>query len=323
MDKVIVLFPTNDSFKVELAKVLNNYEIVFNESQDTSKIDISIARDTLIIFGNPPQDFIKLCPRLKWIQLQSAGTDGFVNGEVGSDVLLTCATGGYGHGVSEHMVGMTFEIVKKLHLYRDEQNKCQWQGRGQVKSILGSVVLVIGLGDIGCEYAWRMKALGAHVIGVRRTTQPKPDCVEEVFLTDKLDSLLPRADIVALILPGIASTAGIIGRPQLAAMKEGAVLINAGRGSAVDTDALCDALESGHLGGAGLDVTVPEPLPANHRLWKLENAVITPHVSGGRNMPETGEHIMKLNLENAVRFMKGQTLASLVDIQTGYRKSPG
>ncbi|GHU71739.1 dehydrogenase [Spirochaetia bacterium] len=322
MDKAIVLFPADASFKEQLAKILTGYEIIFNEDQNTEKIDPATARDTVIIFGSPKQDFIKLCPRLKWIQLQSAGTDGYVNGEISKDVLLTCATGGYGHGVSEHMVAMTFEIMKKLHLYRDEQIRGRWQGCGQVKSILGSVVLVVGLGDIGCEYAWRMKALGAHIIGVRRTMQPKPDCVDELYLSDKLDELLPRADIVTMILPGVASTAGIIGQKQLALMKNGAVIINGGRGSAIDTEALCDALESGHLGGAGLDVTMPEPLPPGHRLWKIENAVITPHIAGGRNMPETVEHIMKLNLENAGHFIKGETLESLVDVKTGYRAPP-
>jgi phosphoglycerate dehydrogenase-like enzyme len=234
------------------------------------------------------------------------------------------------------MVAVTLQIVKKLHLYRDEQNQGRWQGRGQVRSILGSAVLVVGLGDIGREYAWRMKALGAYVIGVRRTVnapgersspgvqsspgvRSSPDCVDELYPSEKLDELLPRADIVALILPGVKSTEGIIGKAQLAKMKEGAVSGNAGRGSAIDTEALCDALESGHISGAGLDVTMPEPLPKDHRLWKLEGAVITPHIAGGRNMPETGQHIMKLNLENARRFVQGERLASLVDIKTGYR----
>jgi phosphoglycerate dehydrogenase-like enzyme len=319
MDKALVLFQADASFREQLAKILTGYEIIFNEGTETAKIDPAAAGDIVIIFGSPNQDFIKRCPRLRWIQLQSAGTDGYVNGEIGSEVLLSCATGGYGHGVSEHMVAMTFELVKKLHLYRDEQIKGCWKPRGQVKSILGSVVLVVGLGDIGCEYAWRLKALGAYVIGIRRTVQPKPDCVDEQYLTEKLDELLPRADIVAMILPGVG-TAGIIGREQFAKMKEGAVIVNGGRGSAIDTEALCDALESGHLGGAGLDVTMPEPLPAGHRLWQIENAVITPHVAGGRNMPETGQYIMELNLENALRFLKGETLKSLVDIKTGYRK---
>jgi phosphoglycerate dehydrogenase-like enzyme len=180
-------------------------------------------------------------------------------------------------------------------------------------------VLVVGLGDIGSEYARRRKALGAYVIGVRRTARPKSEDVDEVYLTDRLDDLLPRADIVALILPGIRETEGIISRERLGRMKRGALIVNAGRGSAIDTEALCDALESGQIGGAGLDVTAPEPLPEGHRLWKLEGAVITPHVAGGRNMPETAQHIMRLNLENAARFVKGERLRSLVDIKTGYR----
>jgi phosphoglycerate dehydrogenase-like enzyme len=122
-----------------------------------------------------------------------------------------------------------------------------------------------------------------------------------------------------MALPNTKETRGIIGRAQLAKMKEGAVIVNAGRGSAIDTEALCDALESGHILGAGLDVTDPEPLPPGHRLWSLEGAMITPHVAGGRNMGETGQHVMDLNLKNAARFVKGERLLSLVDKATGYR----
>jgi phosphoglycerate dehydrogenase-like enzyme len=142
--------------------------------------------------------------------------------------------------------------------------------------------------------------------------------VDELLLPSQLEEALPRADVVAMAVPGTKDTAGLIGRTQLAKMKKGAVIINAGRGSGIDTEALCDALESGNLGGAGLDVTEPEPLPPNHRLWKLENAVITPHVAGFRFMKETGEYIMKLNLENARRFVLTEPLESLVDYKTGY-----
>jgi phosphoglycerate dehydrogenase-like enzyme len=221
------------------------------------------------------------------------------------------------------MVAQTLMLYKKLHLYRDEQNKGRWQNRGMVKSVQGAVVLVVGMGDIGGEYARRMKALGAYVIGLRRTPQPRPDFVDEQLLAGQLDEALPRADIVALILPGVSAgvnaTAGIISRARIANMKRGAIIINAGRGSAIDTEALCDALESGQLDGAALDVTDPEPLPAGHRLWRMENALITPHVAGGRNMKETAGYIMELNLENAGRFMRAEPLKSLVDMRTGYR----
>jgi phosphoglycerate dehydrogenase-like enzyme len=154
---------------------------------------------------------------------------------------------------------------------------------------------------------------------MRRTSQPKPAYVDEQLLSDALDEALPRADIVALIVPGVKATTGLLNRERIALMKKGAIVINAGRGGAIDTNALADALESGQLDGAGLDVTDPEPLPSDHRLWRIENVVITPHVAGGRNMKETAEHIMELNLENAGRFVKGETLKSLVDMKTGYR----
>jgi phosphoglycerate dehydrogenase-like enzyme len=319
MENILVLFKTEASFRERLAGIFAGKKVIFHEGEDTGPIDDETAGNTTVIFGNPGADFLRRCPRLKWLQLQSAGTNGYVTGELGAHVLLSSATGGYGHAVSEHMVALTFELLKNLHLYRDEQLAGRWRGRGQVKSVQDAVTLVVGLGDIGASYARRMKALGAYIIGVRRSSQPRPGYVDELLLAPQMEEALPRADIVALIVPGVKDTEGLIGRPQLAKMKKGAVIINAGRGSAIDTEALCDALESGALGGAGLDVTDPEPLPPGHRLWKLENAVITPHVAGGRHMPQTGRYIMELNLTNAARFLRDETLESLVDFNTGYR----
>lgn len=318
-DNALVLFQTDAVFRQRLTKQLDGMTLIFNEGGDTGRIAPEVAADITVILGNPDIGFTRRCPRLRWIQLQSAGTDGYVNGELGDNVQLTNATGSYGHGVSEHMLAQTLMLYKKLHLYRDEQNKSRWRTRGMVKSIQGAVVLAVGMGDIGGEYARRMKALGAYVIGLRRTPQPKPDFVDEQFLAEQLDEVLPRADIVALALPGVQATIGIISRARINNMKQGAIIINAGRGSAIDTPALCDALETGHLDGAALDVTDPEPLPTGHRLWSLENALITPHIAGGHNMKETTGYIMELNLENAGRFMRAEALKNLVDMQTGYR----
>jgi len=319
MDNALVLFQTDPAFRSELETILGGFRVVFNESADTSSIDAETAKNTVVIFGNPKTDFLMLCPRLKWLQLQTAGANGYVNGEVAESIMLSCMTGAFGHAVSEHMLALTFELLKKLHLYRDEQAAGRWKERGKVKSIKGAVVVVIGLGDIGSAYARCMKALGAYVIGIRRITHTKPDYVDELLLPSQLEEALPRADVIAMAVPGTKETVGLIGRSQLAKMKKGAVIINIGRGFSIDTEALCDALESGSLGGAGLDVTDPEPLPAGHRLWKLENAVITPHVSGFRFMKETGEYIMQIDLENARRFVQGEPLKSLVDYKTGYR----
>jgi len=318
MDKVLVLFKSDPDFRKELEGILSDYNIIFNESEHTDSIDAETAGNATVIFGNPKADFLALCPRLKWLQLQSSGADGYVNGEINKEtVLLTSATGCYGHAVSEHMAALTLTLMKNLHLYRDEQAACRWQRRGAVKSIRGAVVLVIGLGDIGSGYARLMKALGSYVIGVRRNARAKPDFVDELLLAGQMEEALPRADVVALVIPGTKDTVGLIGQQQLAKMKKNAIIINAGRGSAIDTEALCNALEAGTLGGAGLEVTDPEPLPPDHRLWKMENALITPHISGDRYLL-TYRYISDLILENARRFVRGEALESLVDYKTGF-----
>ena len=179
---------------------------------------------------------------------------------------------------------------------------------------------VLGLGDIGGEFAKRAKALGARVIGVRRTGTDKPDFVDELIHTDKLDEYLPQADCVAITLPGTTATKGMFDAERMAKMKDGAILLNVGRGMIVDTDALCAALENGKLAGAGVDVTDPEPLPADHPLWKMENAVITPHISGGYHLQETHDRIVRIMAENLKRFLAGEPLRNVVDFSTGYRK---
>ena len=135
-----------------------------------------------------------------------------------------------------------------------------------------------------------------------------------------VDEYLPQADCVAITLPGTTATKGMFDAERMAKMKDGAILLNVGRGMIVDTDALCAALENGKLAGAGVDVTDPEPLPADHPLWKMENAVITPHISGGYHLQETHDRIVRIMAENLKRFLAGEPLRNVVDFSTGYRK---
>ena len=319
MDNVIVMVDTDPALRKELEGIFTGYKIIFNEDDNTSGIDAATAGNTTVILGNAKPDFVKLCPRLKWLQLRSAGANGYVDGEISQTITLSCASGCYGHAVSEHMIALTVTLLKKLHLYRDEQNAGRWKDRGTVKSIQGATVLIVGLGDIGSRYARCMKGLGAHIIGIDRLDYSKAEFLDEYFPADKMEELLSRADVVATIVPGTNDNAHLFGRPQLAKMKKDAVIINCGRGTTIDTEALCDALEGGALGGAGLDVTDPEPLPPGHRLWKQENALIAPHVAGAYHLPDTRRYIMELFLENARRFIKGEKLKSVVDYKTGYR----
>ena len=317
---VTVLIPTQERHRRLLEASAPDFSFHYSSPEAVTQEELD---HTDILIGNPPQGMLHGSPRLQWLQCNSAGVEPFLQpGVLHSKTLLTNATGAYGLAISEHMLGMLLEIFKKLHLYRDAQHQHQWQSLGQVRSIEGSTVLVLGMGDIGGEFARRVKALGAHVIGVRRTDTRCPDYADEVHLTADLDQLLPLADVVAVSLPGTRETAGLLDRRRIALMKEGAVVLNVGRGSIIDTEALCDALESGHLGGAGLDVTDPEPLPAGHRLWDIPNAVITPHISGFYHLPETLERSVRISAANLKAYTEGLPLKNLVDFSTGYRKLP-
>lgn len=315
MKKVMVIVPFEDSGKKRLREAAPECEFIFG--YDENAID-----DVSAIIGNAPAGRLSSLNKLEWVQLSSAGTEPYLRpGILPPSCVLTNATGAFGLAISEHMVGCVFMLCKKLHLYRDNQNKELWLDRGNVKRIEGAVTLIVGLGDIGGQFAKKMKALGAYTIGIKRTPSARPGYVDELYTADELDNVLPRADIVALTLPGTDATRNIMSRQRLFSLKEGAVLINIGRGSAVDTMALCDALNSGRLYGAALDVTDPEPLPAGHPLWKCENAFITPHISGFFHLRDTYDRIIDICVDNAGRYDKGMPLKNIVDFATGYKKN--
>ena len=177
----------------------------------------------------------------------------------------------------------------------------------------------MGLGNIGSEFAARYKALGGYVIGIKRTqSAQKTDCADELYTTEELDRHIPRADVVALSLPSTKETVSLFGAERIGLLKHSAILINVGRGTAVDSDALSDALYAGKAGGAALDVTDPEPLPPDHPLWNAPNTIITPHVSGEWEVPENTERVLDIVYDNLRRFTAGQPLRNVVDRTTGY-----
>lgn len=271
------------------------------------------------VLGNVQPDLLKHAAHLEWMQTSSAGVEFYTApGVLPEGTALTNATGAYGLAISEHMLGMLLMIDKKLELYRDGQRQELWASQGNVRSVYGAHVLVLGMGDIGGSFGRLCKAMGARVTGVRRTNTAKPDYADQVRLMEDLDQLLPEADVVAVTLPGTPATRNLLSRERISRMKPGAVVLNVGRGYIIDTEALCDGLESGHLGGAGLDVTDPEPLPAGHRLWQLPTAVVTPHVSGGYHLQETHNRIAGIFAENLRRFVKGEALKNQVDLAAGY-----
>ena len=331
--RALVTIPTGERHRNLLQQAAPGWEFRFRGTdtlvcapqealpgQPVTQEDVDWAQ---VILGNVPAAMLHGSPALEWLQTNSAGVEPYIQpGVLAGDTLLTNATGAYGLAIAEHMLGMLLELFKKLELYRDAQKSGAWQSQGAVKAVYGSTVLVLGMGDIGGEFAARCKALGAKVIGVRRSPRPCPEYADEVHLLEDLDSLLPQADVVAITLPGTDATRGLMSRERLAKMKEGAVLLNVGRGFIVDTEALCDALERGHLSGAGVDVTDPEPLPPTHRLWQIPTAVVTPHISGFYHLKATHDRVVEILVENLKHFYAGEPLRNQVDFSTGYRKLP-
>lgn len=330
--KVLVTIPVREDQAKQLEQAAPGWEfrfrggsrLIYAKPEEAVSCPALTPEDVAwaqVLLGNVPPTYLTGSPQLEWMQTGSAGVEDYIKpGVLAENTLLTNATGAYGLAISEHMLGMLLELFKKLELYRDAQKDGQWKSLGAVKAVYGSTVLVLGMGDIGGEFGKRCKALGAKVIGVRRSNRQKPDYADEVHLLEDLDQLLPQADVVAITLPGTEATRGLISRERLAKMKEGAVLLNVGRGYIVDTPALCEALESGHLSGAGVDVTEPEPLPADHPLWQIPTAVVTPHVSGFYHLRQTHERIVEIFAENLEHFRKGEPLRNQVDFATGYRK---
>ncbi len=325
--KVLVSLPLRDEHRAALAAAVPEYEFRFDQITNFNTLEGAKLEDVLwadLILGNVPVSMISQNKHVEWFQSNSAGPDAYLKpGVLPENCTVTNATGAYGLAISEWMLALWLGIQKDLFLYRDNQNRHEWKPIDQrpVKGITGSRVLCVGMGDIGSNFARRAHLLGAEVVGVRRTIHPDtpcPDYCTKVIAQSQLDEELPKADLIALSLPGTDETYHMFNAERFAKCKDGAILINVGRGTTVDSDALVDALRSGKIFGAGLDVTDPEPLPADHPLWAEPGAIITPHNSGKFSLPKTLDNIVDIFIHNLKRYAAGQPLDNQVSRSTRY-----
>lgn len=318
MKNILVVIPVQQRHKDKLEQAAPGCNFRYIPVKDVTEADIA---DANIIIGNVPAGKIHASEKLEWIQLNSAGAEQFIKpGVLAGKTALTNATGAYSQAVAEHCFATTLMLQKKLHLYRDHQNLLEWTDEGTVTSMANATVLVVGLGDIGLHYARLCKAMGAHTIGVKRRPGQCLEGVDELYLTEEMDSVLPRVDVVASFLPAMPSTYHIYTEERFAAMKDTALFINGGRGNAVDSDVLDNAVRTGLIRAAAVDVTEPEPLPAEHPLWKNPNVVLTPHISGQYHLPETFERIVNIAASNLEAFLNGKPMKNAIDFTTGYCK---
>jgi D-2-hydroxyacid dehydrogenase (NADP+) len=272
-----------------------------------------------IAFGHfPPEAIAAAAPPLEWVQLPSAGVDGYLtDGLVASGVTLTSVRGMAGAAGAEHILGLMLMFNRGLKYFYDRQRERRWDERLDLAlTLAGQTLGVVGLGGMGSALAERAKALGMRVLAIKREPGERPPYVDELHGPDGLHAVLAVSDHVALTLPITDETRNLVDRAALARAKPGAYLYNIGRGELIDDEALVDALRSGRLAGAGLDVFREEPLPPESPYWDLDNVLITPHLGG--DTPFDRDHIVELFLANLERYRDGRSLLNVVDPARGY-----
>jgi phosphoglycerate dehydrogenase-like enzyme len=267
------------------------------------------------------EEFLVAATNLRWVQAWSAGVDRYLGleGLMQNDAItFTNMKGAHGPVIAEHVFAMVLSLARQLPEYHAAQREARWDrraGRGQF-ALAGSTLVVVGMGGIGSEIARRGHGFDMEVLATVRTRRAAPRFVAELGTNEDLDGYLARADVVAIALPLTDETRGLFDAERIARIKRGAVLVNIARGPIVDSEALVAALESGHLGGACLDVTDPEPLPAKSPLWARADVIITPHTAGAAAL--TGERRWELFRENVQRFSRREQLVNVVDKEAGY-----
>lgn len=259
--------------------------------------------------------------RLRWLHAASAGIEHFDLAAIAArGITMTNSRGVHAPNIAEHVLGMMLALTRRLPRLVQAQTAREWRDwetHREVGELQGQTLLLVGLGEIGRAVATRAAAFGMRIQAVRRSAgADRPAGVETVFAPSSLHTALGEADHVVVTLPATPHSRGLFDAAAIAAMKRGAAIYNVGRGAVIDTAALIAALQSGRLGGAGLDVTAPEPLPDDSPLWGMDNVLITAHTAGAT--PRYWERQGPLIAENVRRWQRGEPLRNLVDLERGY-----
>lgn len=274
-----------------------------------------------LVWDGSPADFPSTLPEsVEWVQLFSAGVEEFFAAgifERHPGVVFTSAAGAFAKSVAEHTVALLLAGVRYLPEHIRAHSWRQREFFPHIGTLRGATVAVVGAGGIGREVIALLEPFGADIIAVNRSGTPisAPNVLETVP-AQHLPDIWPRTDHVVVAAPATSDTRHLIGKNELAQLKPHSWVINVARGSLIDTDALVVALEDGTIGGAGLDVTDPEPLPDGHPLWELPNAIITPHDSNPPQLRTVAfaDHVSA----NITRFITGRELVARIDPATGY-----
>lgn len=314
----IVVYAFEPGRAESLSEVVPGVELI--AAPDRQAILSSIA-DADVFIGFCMPEAIDAGGQLRWVQSMSAGVERCVSNPsmIERQILLTNAQRLYGPAMAEHTIAMMMALNRGLDVYIGNQQDGRWAARNLENAyweLDGRTMLVVGLGGIGTEVARLADALGMRVIATRNSSRNGPEFVEQVGLANELPEMIAQADVVVNVTPLTPETIGMFDAELFALMKPGAYFINIGRGRSVVTDDLVAALEEGVIAGAALDVTDPEPLPADHPLWQVPRVIITPHMSATSDL--SGERRWQLVRENLRRYAAGEPMLSVVDLERQY-----
>ncbi len=303
-----------------LSSVEKKDKVLFFEIEK-ELIDSEECQNIEITFGEPEYSTIHLMKKLRWIQMTWAGANKYTSiSDFPNSITITSASGAYGCVISEYIISGILTLTKNLLLYRTQMQNGGWDKIEGDDTLEGKRVLILGTGNIGQETAKKLRCFGCDIVGISRTSNKGCEYFDEMYTIDSLDMQLQSADIVVIALPGTEKTRGMFDLERIKKMKREAILVNVGRGFIVDTDDLTDALQNGLLRGAVLDVTEPEPLPANHPLRYMENVLLTPHISGiswGGNK-YTRKRILDIFCENIKKDRNNEIKKNIIDFRKGY-----
>ena len=319
--KIFVITPRiTQEHKDKILAVASEHgaEVCFGTSEEDLPSDFG-SPDIIYGFGI---NIAREDRNLKWLCVPSAGVDYMMNpgAFANDDCLLSNSSGAYGVTIAEHIITVTLMMMRRITTYYSESLNGRWDmSRLQQDSIKDSRITVLGTGDIGCEFARRAKAFEpAKIVGVSRSGVCSEPSIDEMYKTDRLDEILPETDLLVMSLPSTPETTDILNRERIALLPSAAYVVNVGRGSAIDEDALADALDRGELAGAALDVCKTEPLPEGSRLWKTKNLLITPHVAGNLTLKHTIDKNVDMFCEDLENYLAGRPLRYGVDRKKGY-----
>ena len=317
MNKLIVYFDAPQEFITNMKNIANKFEVIACTDREQLQYHLADTEILIALFAWPDAEMIRSAPKLRWIQALTAGVDFFPLDEIKEKgIILTSGRGIHKIYIAEYAIAAMINLARNFHLIFRNQLKSRWDRSIAQDEIHGSTVGILGLGSIGQEIARKASMLGMHVIGVKYNPRPLKG-VDRVYGPKQLDRVFKQSDYVINLLPDTPETRGLINKACFAMMKSSACFINLGRGSTVNQADLAEALESKTIRALVSDVYEQEPLAEDSPLWKLENAILTPHIAGVS--PRYLQRAMDIIRHNIAEYaIQTGEMANIVDLKKGY-----